>query len=549
MLNYLAVKNVSVIESVSMELGAGLTVLTGETGSGKSVLVNSLKLLLGERFQKNMLREGADKLLIEGIFDETSHLPQELRDTFTVEDELIIRREVNEAGKNRIFINGVPATVAQLKEFAPYLADIHGQHEHQTLLDESRHLELVDNFVPRDILDSYSGKYKNYQSVKAERDRLLAETDEVQRYQDTITYQVREIESAEINPQKDADLEDQVNFMAHAEKIREACVAALGALTDGEMNAVELMAVAMRSLDTVSGVVNDAAAANDAVAESAARLDEAVKILTALYERQDTSSEELDRLIQRKFLLQDLIKKYGGTLEDVLATCDKLKAKLDSFENNAYLLEKLDKRLADAEKEAAAAADVLLEARKKASVAISEDLVKILADLELPASRFETVFTRANHLNAAGGVEGRFYISVNPGFEPAPLVQVASGGEISRVMLALKEVFGKSDPVPTMLFDEIDTGISGKAARKVALKLGNLAKHKQILVITHLPVVAATGSDHFLISKSAEDGSAKTSIVKLGIDERRRALASMISGEATETALKQADELLKNTKE
>ncbi len=544
MLTYLAVKNVSVIESVSFELADGLTVLTGETGSGKSVLVGALKLLLGERFQKSMLREGADRLLVEGSFNDVSRMPAELKEQFEIDDELIVRREVDDAGRNRIFINGRMATVSQLKEFAPYLADIHGQHEHQALLDDSRHLELIDHLVPGSVKSRYTELYNIYRAAVQARDKLLSEIDEVKKHQEIVRYQLGEITAAAVHPEEDGGIEDKISFLSHIEKIREVCALSLDALSDGEFNAAELIARAVKSLSTVSGIVPEFSSLEDSLNDALERVSDTSRVLSALFDRQEASPGELDRLIQRRYLLQDLMKKYGGTLEAVASRREELQMKLDSFENSDELLKKLEDKAAAALQDAKEAADKLLRARTDVAEKVAGQITEILGDLDLPNSRFTTVFTRRDGLDSRGGTDGKFYLSVNAGFEPAPLAMVASGGEVSRVMLALKAVFSDSDPISTMLFDEIDTGISGRTAKKVAQKLHQLSQRKQVIVITHLPVVAAAGSAHFHIVKESDGATTKTKILPLNKEQRRKTIAAMIAGEATESALRQADELL-----
>jgi DNA repair protein RecN (Recombination protein N) len=544
MLTYLAVKNVSVIESVSLELTGGLTVLTGETGSGKSVLVGALKLLMGERFNKTMLREDTDRLFVEGSFDGLSRMPAKLKEQFEIDDELVLRREVDATGKNRVFINSRIASVANLKEFAPYLADIHSQNEHQALMDESRHIELIDHLVPEEVKTRYAGLYTVYQKARQDFDKLLSETDEAKKHLEIMRYQLNEICSAAINPEVDKGIDEKIAFLSNIEKIREICALSLNALSDGEFNASELIARTIKAVSAISSVVPEFASAETSLNDALEQINDVSGLLNILFERQEASPDELDRLIRRRFMLQELINKYGGSLESALLKRKELQERLNSFENRDGLLRELGDKTERALKDASEAADKLQEAREATALKIGEQIKEILNDLELPDSKFVTVFTRKDGLDSRGGTDGKFYISVNAGFEPAPLAHVASGGEVSRVMLALKVVFSDSDPVLAMLFDEIDTGVSGKTAKKVAQKLRQLSQRKQVIVITHLPVVAAFGSTHFQIVKESDGVTTKTKILSLNKEERRNVIASMIAGEMTESALRQAEELL-----
>jgi DNA repair protein RecN (Recombination protein N) len=544
MLNYLSVKNVSVIESLSLELEAGLTVLTGETGSGKSVLVGALKLLLGERFQKTMLREGADKLRVEGIFEGIS-LPDELKEQYEVEDELVIRREVDAAGKNRIFINGHAATVGQLKDFAPWLADIHGQHEHQALLDESRHLSLIDHMLKPDVLQSYAAAYEEYRRAKTAHKELATKIDDIRKRHDIISFQRAELEAANIDIDADGRLAEEISLLSNIEKICQACADALDKLSEGDISASVLIVGAIKSLSPMGAVSGDVQEVMGLLEGCLESLDTAVKKVESLFSMQEASPEDLDRLIQRKYMLADLMKKYGADLPELVEKLAELTALSESFESSDSELEKLAGKMSATRDKADKEMAKLQDARQKAADEISMRIQEILGELELPDTIFNTVFTKSQEPDVTGGTEAAFYISVNKGFKPAPLAQVASGGEISRVMLALKEVFADVDATPTLLFDEIDTGISGRTAKKVATKLAALAKNKQIIVITHLPVVAAAGNAHFHIEKSSDNGLTKTTVNKLENADRRNTLAAMIAGSATSAAIMQAEELLR----
>ena len=318
------------------------------------------------------------------------------------------------------------------------------------------------------------------------------------------------------------------------------------ALSDGEISATELIEKSIRTLSSISNMSNDALKAEEFLNAALANITEAQSYITGLINEEDeeNSSDDLNQLIDRKYKLQDICKRYGGSLESAIEYMKKLENDLAGMDNQDDMLASLEKEVEELHKEAKKSADVLNDARKKVSVEICNKTVKILEELELKSAKFEVKFKDNESLDYQAGISAEFYISTNAGFQTAPLATVASGGEVSRVMLALKEVFADYDNVGTMLFDEIDTGISGKAAQSVARKLKELSKKKQIIVITHLPVVAAMGDSHFHISKSDKDGISSTNILKLDKASKINIIATMISGEATPTALQQAEDMI-----
>ncbi|GAB7140355.1 DNA repair protein RecN [Deferribacterales bacterium RsTz2092] len=546
MLNYLSIKNVSVIESVSFELNKGMNTLTGETGAGKSVMIGAFKLLLGGRFQRDMLRERASKLSVEAIFDNVGHIPQDLREQYNIDEELSIRREVDDTGKNKVSVNGKMASVTELKSFAPYLADIHGQHEHQVLLDESRHINFIDHIVARELRDAYSTAFKAYKVAKDEHRALLESIEDLRKNREIAEFQLDEIRRANIAIDDDKELPNRVQFLSNIENIRLAASASLDDISEGESNAVGFVSKAIRALEPFAALTGEVSPILESLTLAVDSLGSASKELSAMLDKQDVSPVELDRLVQRKYMLQDLMRKHGGTLEAVVSKGSELAGRLKDFVDSDGLAEKLAARGEELRITAQKIADELNTERRKAAAQISAQVVEILNELELPNSKFLTVFVDKDELDERGGIEAKFHISVNKGFEPAPLAHVASGGEISRVMLALKEVFSESDSVATLIFDEIDTGISGVTAKRVAERLIHLAKKKQVLVITHLPVVAAKGDAQYYIEKGTDGDTARTTIRLLGSDERKNIVAKMIAGEVSETSIQQAQELLNN---
>ena len=546
MLTYLAVKNIAVIEKVSLEFEKGLNVITGETGAGKSVLVGALKYLTGDRLGKVTPRNQNEKFSAEGIFCDDLNIEPELKEQYEIDDELIVSRETDENGKNKAFINGRAAPVNRLKDVSEYLIDIHGQHENQFLFNPAKHLSFVDFFVDDALKQDYISKYRAYREKLDKLEDLKKNRENIIKMQEMYKMQYNEILSYNIDLEKDLVIEERIKFLSSIEKVREAVTSSMDALSDGEISASELIERAVRSINSISNMSQDALKAEEFLQAALTNINEAASLITSLLseEEQETSPEELNNLIDRKYKLQDLSKRYGGSLESVIEYKNKLEEDLKELDGDEDITSKLENETVLLKEEALKSSKILNDARRKAAEELSKKTESILHELELNSAKFEVIFKESDNLDISGGISAEFFISTNAGFKTAPLATVASGGEVSRVMLALKEVFADYDNVGTMLFDEIDTGISGKAAGAVAKKLKQLSKRKQIIVITHLPVVAAMGDSHFHISKSDKDGVSSTNILKLDKATKINIIATMISGEATKMAMQQAEDMI-----
>lgn len=546
MLTYLAVKNIAVIEKVSLEFDKGLNVITGETGAGKSVLVGALKYLTGDRLGKVSPRNANEKFSAEGIFTDELNIENDLKEQYEIEDELILFRETDENGKNKASINGRAAPVNKLKDVSESLIDIHGQHENQFLFNPARHLTFIDFFVEESLKNQYEKSYKAYKEKQDNLEDIKKNKENIIKMQEMYKWQYNEIASLNIDIEKDSEIEERIKFLSNIEKVKEAVTSSMEALSDGEISATELIEKSIKSLNNISSMSSDALKAEEFLNAALTNITEAQGYITGLIKEDDeeNSSDDLNHLIDRKYKLQDICKKYGGSLESTCEYMKKLEKDLAGMENQDDMLITLEKEVAALYDEAKKQAEILNEARKKAAVEICSKTINILEELELKSAKFEVKFKKNETLDFQAGISAEFYISTNAGFQTAPLATVASGGEVSRVMLALKEVFADYDNVGTMLFDEIDTGISGKAAQSVAKKLKELSRKKQIIVITHLPVVAAMGDNHFHISKADKDGISATNILKLDKTSKINIIATMISGEITPTAIKQAEEML-----
>ena len=546
MLTYLAVKNIAVIEKVSLEFEKGLNVITGETGAGKSVLVGALKYLTGDRLGRVSPRNASEKFSAEGIFTDKLNIEEELKEQYEIDDELILFRETDENGKNKAFINGRAAPVNKLKDVSESLIDIHGQHENQFLFNPARHLTFIDYFVEESLKNDFISAYKIYREKLDKLEDIKKNKENIIKMQEMYKMQYNELSSYNIDLEKDGEIEERIKFLSNIEKVKEAVSSSMDALSDGEISATELIEKSIRALNGISNMSSDALKAEEFLNAALTNITEAQSYITGLISEEDdeNTSDDLNHLIDRKYKLQDICKRYGGSLESAVEYMKKLESDLAGMDNQDDMLSSLEKEVEELYKKAKEKADVLNAARKKSADELCKKTENILAELELKSAKFEVKFKDNESLDYQAGISAEFYISTNAGFQTAPLATVASGGEVSRVMLALKEVFADFDNVGTMLFDEIDTGISGKAAQSVAKKLKELSKKKQIIVITHLPVVAAMGDSHFHISKSDKDGVSATNILKLDKSSKINIIAVMISGEATPTALQQAEDMI-----
>ena len=546
MLTYLAVKNIAVIEKLSLEFEKGLNVITGETGAGKSVLVGALKYLTGDRLGRVSPRNASEKFSAEGIFTDKLNIEEELKEQYEIDDELILFRETDENGKNKAFINGRAAPINKLKDVSESLIDIHGQHENQFLFNPARHLTFIDYFVEESLKNDFISAYKIYREKLDKLEDIKKNKENIIKMQEMYKMQYNELSSYNIDLEKDGEIEERIKFLSNIEKVKEAVSSSMDALSDGEISAIELIEKSIRALNGISNMSSDALKAEEFLNAALTNITEAQSYITGLISEEDdeNTSDDLNHLIDRKYKLQDICKRYGGSLESAVEYMKKLESDLAGMDNQDDMLSSLEKEVEELYKKAKEKADVLNAARKKSADELCKKTENILAELELKSAKFEVKFKDNESLDYQAGISAEFYISTNAGFQTAPLATVASGGEVSRVMLALKEVFADFDNVGTMLFDEIDTGISGKAAQSVAKKLKELSKKKQIIVITHLPVVAAMGDSHFHISKSDKDGVSATNILKLDKSSKINIIAVMISGEATPTALQQAEDMI-----
>ncbi len=548
MLSLLHIENIAVIESADISFDGGFTVLTGETGAGKSIVIDAISAILGERAYRDMIRTGANKATVRAVFTGVPKLQWFEDNGVEYDPETIVQREIFLDGKNVCRVNGSLVTVSILRKLGIQLINIHGQHDSASLFDEDNHLAFLDAFAGNETLRSdYGEKYETVAKLRREIDRLTMDEGEKLRRMETLKYQIAEIEKAELEPGEDERLEDRRKILQNAEKLSNGMETAVECLYGGDDTdgAAGLLAQAEYALARLSRFSDSFNALHERVADLMYQVQDAAEEVRDARDGLSYSADELEQIESRLDVIHKLRRKYGTTCEDILAYLDSARKELDDIEFADDHLERLKGKLQNAEKAAWDAASALRENRKAAAKAMSERILTELTQLDMPRVQFSCEF-RETELTVAGADAVAFYMSANAGEALKPMSKVASGGELARIMLAMKNVLAEKDQVETLIFDEVDTGVSGRAAQKVAQKLKSVAAHKQVLCVTHLPQLAALADNHLLIAKQERNGRTYTSVTPLDLEGRKRELARIIGGATiTETTLKSAEEMLR----
>ena len=548
MLSLLHIENIAVIERAEISFDQGFNVLTGETGAGKSIVIDAISAILGERAYRDMIRTGTAKASVRAVFTEVPEYPWFGENGVEYDPETVIQREIYLDGKNVCRVNGSLVSVSILRKLGIQLINIHGQHDSASLFDEDNHLNFLDAFADNEGLrQDYGEKYASVAKLRREIDALTMDEGEKLRRMETLKYQIAEIEKAELEPGEDEALEERRKILQNAEKLSNGMEEAVECLYGGEDTdgAAGLLAQAEHALAKLSRFSDSFSAIHEKVADLMYQVQDAAEEVRDARDDLSYSADELEQIESRLDVIHKLRRKYGVTCEDILAYLDKAKKELDEIEFADGHLERLKGKLKKAEDSAWKAALVLRENRKTAAKALSERILSELAQLDMPRVQFACEF-RDLELTGSGADAVAFYMSANAGEALKPMSKVASGGELARIMLAMKNVLAEKDQVGTLIFDEVDTGVSGRAAQKVAQKLRSVAAHKQVLCVTHLPQLAALANTHLLIAKTERDGRTYTSVTPLDFEGRKRELARIIGGtNITETTLKSAEEMLR----
>lgn len=547
MLSLLHIENIAVIECADISFHKGFNILTGETGAGKSIVIDGISAILGERAYRDMIRTGTQKASVRAVFTEVPQLSWFEDNGVEYDSETVIVREIYADGKNICRVNGSIVNVTSLRRLGLQLINIHGQHDSAALFDEANHLIYLDDFAENQQLRSdYMQKYEILSNIRSEIARMTMDEGEKLRRMETLRYQIEEISKANLKIGEDEQLENRRKLLQNAEKISDGIHSAVECLYGGEDSdgAAALLQQAERELARLSRYTDAFTSLHEKVTDLMYQVQDAAEEVRDAQDSLAYSSNELEQIEARMDVIHKLRRKYGATCEEILQYLSKAQKELDEIEFADDHIAHLKKKCAQAEKDALEAATDLRRNRQAAAQILSDRILCELTQLDMPRVQFQCMFTETD-LTANGADQLAFYMSANAGESLKPLSKVASGGELARIMLAMKNVLAEQDRVLTLIFDEVDTGVSGRAAQKVAEKLRSVAKNKQVLCVTHLPQLAALGDTHLLIAKQERDGRTYTTVTPLDLEGRKKELARIIGGAAiTENTLKSAEEML-----
>ena len=553
MLQYLYIENIAVIEQANIEFIDGFNVMTGETGAGKSIIIDSLFAILGERTSRELIRHGCEKAVVSASFvdigKEAMEKLTELGFDLDENGEVIIQRTLFSDGRGQVKINSRPANVSTLKEIGKLLINIHGQHDNQNLLNAEKHLSFIDAFAENeDIRKDYYEAFKSFRDITKKYNSLLTDEEEKSTRAKLLRYQIDEIEKSDVSVGEIESLKQKINFYQQSEKIlsafNDASFAIQGDVDPDRLSALDLLKNSLRSIGGICETFPKSKNLYESLNALVLDLETIGAELSVLMDSIDSNPEDLLNSQNRLELLQDLMLKYGNSEEQILEFLENAKKELSGIENNEKLKLELEEKLEPTQQALIDAGVLLSNSRKNAAHSICAKICDELAFLDFNGAKFLAEIESGKYTkNGCDYTE--FLISANIGENPKPLIKVASGGELSRIMLAIRSVLSSKDDVGTLIFDEIDSGISGHAAHKVAVKLKDVSRQKQVICVTHLAQIAASADRHLFISKSVKNNKTYTEVAPLNNDGRVKEIARIMSGgEYTENLLKTAEELI-----
>lgn len=555
MLRELQIKNVAVIDEAHIEFGEGFNVLTGETGAGKSILIDSINMALGSRVSHDLIRTGCNKATVNACFEvENADVAAKISELgFEVEDGMvIISRQLSDDGKSSCRINGSLAPAAVAREISSMLIDIHGQNDNQALLCSKNHLNFLDEYGElQGAVDEYKAEYKAMKNVLRQIGELSQNEEEKARRLELLNFQIEEISGAKLKIGEDDELESRRDYLCNIESVVDGAGKAYGALYGGEeVSAYDLLRSAMRSIADICRFDEKIESSYERLEGIIAETEDIASELNSCLSDTDFSQAELDKIEERLDLIGNLKRKYGNTIEEVNSYLERASKEAESIITSDERIEKLKCELEILHQRVTEKGERLSSARKNAASELEQKIMTELSELDMPKVSFAvSVEKRVKdgeiEYNESGQDIVEFMISTNPGEALKPMSKIASGGELSRIMLAVKSILADTDTADTMIFDEIDTGVSGRAAQKIAEKICRLAKKKQILAITHLAQIAGMADNHYLIEKNSTDEKTSTSVTLLELDDRIRELARIIGGvTVTELTMQNAREMI-----
>lgn len=555
MLQELSIKDFAIIDEIQISFQPKMTVLTGETGAGKSIIIDALGLLAGGRGSTEFIRKGEKKAVIQGLFT----LPREAN-TYNILEEygidsedgqIILQRDLYRGGRNICRINGMMVNLVTLRKVGETLIDIHGQNEHQELMKPENHIDLLDEYDKKtsQLRNQYQVVYQNYRKLKLSMEKKEADEKAWAQRLDMLNFQVKEIEEAGLKINEEDELVEEKNKLDNFQAIHDALELSYQILSGEKIDVVGNLGNAMNELSDVSDLSENLQEINTKISDAFYSLEDAARDISDELDSMEWNGERLNEIEERLELIHQLKRKYGDTIEDILHYHSRIEKELREMENAEQNSEKQERQLSEALEKVKELAIKLSKQRKKSAKKLEKMIHEQLSALYMDKAVFEVKCLNNSKLYSKGIDKVEFYIQTNPGEEMGPLAKIASGGELSRIMLALKTIFSQKMGVTSIIFDEVDTGVSGRVAQAIAEKISQISNNSQVLCITHLPQVAAIADNHYYISKSVNDGRTETSLKELDEKQKIREIARMLSGsEITELTLKHAEELIKMSK-
>ena len=538
MISTIQIKNIGIIDNLSINLENGFNVLTGETGAGKTLIIDSLGIICGNRFSKEMIRKGEEYSYVEASI----YMPE---NPTSIDGNIIVSREIYTNGRNSCKINGRLVTVSELKEFMKQIIDIHGQNDNQTIMDKTSHIGYLDSFIGEKILNikkEYRELFKRYNEIKLELKNNYGDDKEKQRKLDLLRYQLKEIENVNLKVGEDEKLEEQRKIIMNSEKIVENLEIADSTLSE---QAIDGINSAIRALEKIENIDETYSSKLSELKNIYYDIQELNRDISQMKEDVYFNKEERNELEERLDLIYSLKRKYGNSIEEILKYEEQIENEIYEIENLDEINNKLKQELSKIEEKMSTLANKMNQIRNECAKELSNKINKELSDLEMPNAKFNVKidFNTENEFNKNGLDIVEFMIATNIGEEEKSLIKIASGGEMSRIMLGIKSVLADVDKVPVLIFDEIDTGISGKAAKAVSIKMKNIARKHQILCVTHLATIAAKGDYNYYISKKVENDKTRTKIERLNEEETIKEIARIASGDVNEISIEHAKQL------
>ena len=555
MLQELSIKDFAIIDEIQISFQPKMTVLTGETGAGKSIIIDALGLLAGGRGSTEFIRKGEKKAVIQGLFT----LPREANTYDILEEygidsedgQIILQRDLYRGGRNICRINGMMVNLATLRKVGETLKDIHGQNEHQELMKPENNIDLLDEYDKKtsELRNQYQVVYQNYRKLKLSMEKKEADEKAWAQRLDMLNFQVKEIGEAGLKINEEDELVEEKNKLDNFQAIHDALELSYQILSGEKIDVVGNLGNAMNELSDVSDLSENLQEINTKISDAFYSLEDVARDISDELDSMEWNGERLNEIEERLELIHQLKRKYGDTIEDILHYHSRIVKELREMENAEQNSEKQERQLSEVLEKVKELAIKLSKQRKKSAKKLEKMIHKQLSALYMDKAVFEVKFLNNSKLYSKGIDKVEFYIQTNPGEEMGPLAKIASGGELSRIMLALKTIFSQKMGVTSIIFDEVDTGVSGRVAQAIAEKISQISNNSQVLCITHLPQVAAIADNHYYISKSVNDGRTETSLEELDEKQKIREIARMLSGsEITELTLKHAEELIKMSK-